>query len=273
MMKRELVAFVLMIVLGAALMSAVSKKKPAVSTPQTIVENSPMPASPVPVVNATTAGAGASKAVHVSSSIEDLHQRADLKSFERLEACLDEESGCAVDETEPLSRHLWVVQQTLEQLQAIRLGYLSLPEDQRSALRADLARLSRWALAFPDDNVREEGLRLARLSLDGEEIVSATVSALSESISGPLYSQGLDILKQAWTEGDAKRDIENFLILTLDRGGFAAGEEIAGKVLPFLDKDNVDRFKRLAKRLPPESNEAVFLSENIREFERLQSGG
>lgn len=223
--------------------------------------------------NAAVVRAEPKPAARAESLVEQIRRKADLEGFRRLEACLDEESGCAVVEVEPRSRHLWVVEQTLENLRWIRQAFLALSDDQRARVRGDVARLSHWALEFPDDGVREEGLRLARVSMDRDELVSAVIPALGGSVSAPLYEEGLEILRLAVADGADRRDIENFLVTTLDRGGFYAAEETARQLLPFIDRDNVERFRRLSARLAPGSNAALFVTENIREFERLQTGG
>jgi hypothetical protein len=128
-----------------------------------------------------------------------------------------------------------------------------------------------WALNNNDDNVREEGLYLARLSLAPELRVRAVIESLKESVSAPLYDVGLRILREQ--KDVLRQEQENFFIETMRTGGFYASEEVARQVLPYLNDENILRFVQLRAELPPESSTATYLSDNIKEYRMISQGG
>lgn len=203
--------------------------------------------------------------------LNELRDRASVEKFRDLELCLELRNPCDIAQTEPRSSDIWVGDRAVRELQGLRLAFSQLSAEEQDSVRGDLTAATEWALNFEDDNVREEGLRLSRISMSPEQRVPAIISALRESVSAPLYDLGLSLLRE--NKEIHRQEQEDFFAETIQTGGYYASEEVARQILPYLNADNVDRFTKLRRELPVESNTAVYLNENIKEYQMISQGG
>lgn len=205
------------------------------------------------------------------SLVAEIRDRASVEKFRDLELCLEARNPCDIPQTEPRSSDIFVTDQAVRELQGLRMAFSQLsPQDQES-LRADLAPATQWALSNSDDNIREEGMYLARVVLPPEERVQSVIASLKESVSGPLYDIGLGILRE--NKDVLRREQEDFYVETMKTGGFYASEEVARQILPYLNDENIVRFVDLRSQLPAESSTATYLGDNIKEYRMISQGG
>jgi hypothetical protein len=203
--------------------------------------------------------------------VDELRDRASVEKFRDLELCLEPRNPCDIAQTEPRSSDLWVSDRVMRELQGLRLAFSQLSAEDQNAVRGDLATVTDWALSFQDDYVREEGMRLSRYALPPEQRVQAVITSLKESVSAPLYDLGLSILRE--NKEVATKDQVDFYVQTIQTGGYYASEEVARQILPYLNDDNIVRFVELRNQLPAESNTAIYLNENIKEYRMVAQGG
>lgn len=206
-----------------------------------------------------------------SALVNELRERASVEKFRDLELCLESRNPCDIAQTEPRSSDIWVSDRAVRELQGLRLAFSQLSLEDQESVRKDLSAVTEWALNFTDDAVREEGLRLSRFSLEPDQRVHAVIASLKESVSAPLYDVGLSILRES--KDISTKDQVDFYVETIQTGGYYASEEVARQILPYLNDENIVRFVDLRNKLPAESNTAVYLNENIKEYRMIAQGG
>lgn len=185
-----------------------------------------------------------------------------LENLRAMESCLRPSNPCDLDDDYP--RHLedQVSAQTLRYLRELRA---------QAANNSESAEVALWALHFPEDKVRLEGMEWAERFLAPRERAEAVIDSLSESTAVPLYLKGLHLLRESYPSAPAR--VDAFLEQTLKSGPHFAAEETARAMTHFLNDRNVSRFESLQKQLPKGSNTSDFLKSNLEDFRRRQGGG
>jgi len=132
--------------------------------------------------------------------------------------------------------------------------------------------LAREFMRFPDDFVKEEALAILARSTPSQASVRAILHGLKQSVSTPLYSKALVVLREQMNSLEDPQlsvEVERFVFDQLMRGGHFVSIEIARQAYPFLTLDNVALFEHLRDQSPPRSRVREYLDLNVREFRRF----
>lgn len=187
---------------------------------------------------------------------------APLAQLRGIENCLEETNPCGLADTYPRQLEDQVSARAVQTLRSLR----SAGVDAR-----DGAEIAHWALRFPEEKVRLEGLEWAVRYLAPRERALTVIASLTDASAIPLYDRGLEILKAV--QKAAPAEIDAFLEATLRTGGHFPMNVVAREAGGFLNASNVARFERVLKSLPPSSEAAMNLRSNLDDYRLRHSGG
>lgn len=188
---------------------------------------------------------------------------APLERLRKLETCLEETNPCALADGYPRQLEDQVSASVIQNLRSLRAS--------SSLSEQDAAAIAHWALRFPEDKVRLEGLEWAEQALAPRERTLAVIDSLGDSSAIPLYNRGLEILKNAYRA--APGEIDAFLDAVLRTGGHFPMNVVARLAGGFLNSRNFARFESVLKTLPPSSEAAMNLRSNLEDYRERHSGG
>lgn len=182
----------------------------------------------------------------------------EIRELARLVACAQSRE-CDYDQSTPISYDRELSSLITNQIKRLQSKNPS-PED---------TRVARAFMTYPDDFVKSAAMVILANSEASPENMSALLTGLRDSSSGPLYVEALDLLERY----KGQPELDKFLVESVQAGGHFASAELAKHSLRFLSQENAPMFKGLLNQLPSDSLSREYLEANLREFKRLQEGG
>ncbi len=224
--------------------------------------------SQVGTPSATTASGSSATGSVVKMLVTD-EQRSQLKyavkELVRLEKCYQLQN-CDFDQSTPTKYE--------QALQAELVSHMQAFADADNVLRFpnEAQIVARHFLKFPNDDIKENALKILEQSPTSTENCRAVISALEESASSTLYTQGLGLLK-SYVGTPEQRLVDAFVIKTVESGPIYPAREVARRALSFMSESNLPEFERLMKDMSPRSLTYRYLKSNHDEYMRMQKGG
>ena len=149
---------------------------------------------------------------------------------------------------------------------------LPLLEQGELAVDQEVIQFVHELLSFPEDHVRDAALRLVPFLPHSEQTLRASLAALDDSVSAPLYSLGLRTFRD-YSQDPAYNDVmSQFLAHKLVNGGHFASVEVAKGLLPIINSGNVELFQDTLKKMSPASKAHEFLRSGLEEYKMLTAG-
>ncbi|MCB0385077.1 MAG: hypothetical protein KDD43_06770 [Bdellovibrionales bacterium] len=152
------------------------------------------------------------------------------------------------------------------------MDLLPLLEKGELAVDGEVITFVQELLGFPEDHVRDAAFRLVPFLPLSEETLRASLGALDDSVSAPLYQLGLRTLRN-YSQDPAYNDLmSQFLAQKLVNGGHLASIEVAKGLFPIINSGNVELFQETLAKLSPASQAHEYLRSGLEEYEVLTAG-
>ncbi|MBU2917607.1 hypothetical protein KO505_06470 [Psychrosphaera sp. F3M07] len=195
---------------------------------------------------------------------QELQRQGLIKELNDLKTC-HLNNSCPVDNSDSRASELLRGQKIKEKLEAykqltIENGYVD----------AETNELIRLFIDYPDGHVQEEVINMMRASALNTENALALISSLEKSYDAKIMNQAMDELLR-YPNLSAQTD--QLFTQSLQTGSFYVAQEIAQKILPYLNANNIALYESIAKTLPQNSKRANALWSNINEYKKKTSGG
>lgn len=186
--------------------------------------------------------------------------------LDTLLACASSEQ-CNYPQTDPKSYHYAVSAAMIELLnqaeQEVAKGRLT--EDD---LREFAHRLTR----VREGHVQAAAIQvLTKLTLADETLTTVT-DALADTFDAVLLEKSLPLLTRYHQQG-YRQAVDNLLTSQLTTGGHFARQTLSARILVFINQDNETLYQSALQQLPSHSLVHTQLSQALREFHQLQTGG
>jgi hypothetical protein len=250
-------------------------KSPAKATPPVSASNKQKPVAN-PSSSAPTAKNSASAqqpAVATVAAIpaDDLKLSAEetVNTIKKLQNCTykPQDPACGLSSTIPSE-----VARQLNARVERHVHHLLWQIENGQAKGINLAEVSRSLIKMSDQEIQRKALELMSLSSPDPKNVDAIIGNLSKSRDPDAIYQAL-IELQRYPAPYLKDKIDNFLLNTIESGYPATAQEIARNVIPFFNKRNIEKFRSLAKRLPPMSPRSKYLKIKLDNYYIVEDEG
>jgi hypothetical protein len=237
---------------------------------------------PSPVQNNSEAPVAAASSVQAKSEesqvqpelIEEAAIRETIGEIQRVKACLTKigtPQSCEFESEEPQDWPIEISRSLISELHTL-LNLYSSNAYYSSKDPLSVESLARELLKYPDDNVQLAALKIAALFPPSTEMAVAVLKALDQSISVPLYIDGLQVL-QKFVGTSAEGKVDQLLVRAITRHNTEVSAAVAGQILPFLSDANVHQFSSTLSKMPPRSEAYKNLKANLEEFRHEQNHG
>lgn len=132
----------------------------------------------------------------------------------------------------------------------------------------DVSQIAKVYVNHADDNVREQALALAGILPDSQGLLAMEIAAkaLSQTVSGPLSTQALEILARHRKLEPEVAD--RAVVRALKQGGWDVRDAVASQSLPFITAGNRTDFAKVMDSEPLRSKLRLHLRLNLEEFDR-----
>lgn len=174
-------------------------------------------------------------------------------------------NSCPVDNSDPRASELLRGQMIKDKLAA----YTELTLNNDEAVEETNA-LIQSLIDYPDGHVQAAVINLMSANAPNEENGEALIVALAQSYDAKIMDQAMtELIRYPQLAEQA----DNLFSQSLQTGSFYVAQEIAQRILPYLNQDNIELYEKIAQSLPPKSKRARALWSNINEYKKLSTGG
>lgn len=190
-----------------------------------------------------------------------------VTQLEELEQCAKGVVDCALPQADPRSAELELalrLARTIDELTQLSQAGVGDPQAYDP--------IAQRYVQHSDGHVQEAALELMATLPPHPQQVTALLAGLQNTHDAGIYRMAL-LEFERHPEPTIRRRIDAFLMETLRTGGHFASQEVASRLLPLLDENNIDAYRELAAELPQDTRKGQDLRLAIERFEHSRHSG